>query len=230
MRNYFATGCCGLSPRQGTILSGIYMMLAGFVYAVFNGGNLRNVVILLRSVNNTEEVSNALRVIPYLYYAFYGLIGITYCMIFLLFISVDHNRYEGILLYMCWIAIYEVLNFIFLITIHVLLETAGFSLPRLQWIGFSIRICLHFYWMVYVMTYTMDLKHKRSVRMKRQTMVRRKHRPLTSNYAPSHLTQMRRNLYFKEKVQENPKRSDMAKGTSADVKKAVDNLTDAKNL
>ncbi|MEE6483267.1 hypothetical protein FKM82_013481 [Ascaphus truei] len=181
MKNPFATICCGMSPKNGSMVSGVYMILVCIMQSIFGRGHLRDALNRLTSAEQTEEVNYVSGVIPYYYYTYFVLVGITFCMCLLLLYSAYKQLFKGLLVYLAWIFFYEFLSIILLALTDMNMKYAGLSVRVMEKFGLSIRIVLHFFWLAYIVTYVLELinaKVRPTKRRRRTIKVRRKSKQL----------------------------------------------------
>nr|XP_033805980.1 transmembrane protein 217-like [Geotrypetes seraphini]XP_033805981.1 transmembrane protein 217-like [Geotrypetes seraphini]XP_033805982.1 transmembrane protein 217-like [Geotrypetes seraphini] len=157
MRSYFATGCCGMNPRTGSQMAGIYMIIVCFMQMVFNRGNLRDARQRLNQISEHEEEKWVLSLIPSLYYLVYFLLTIALFMCCFLLLSIYRQSYRGLLMYIGWIFIYETINTVLLTVTEAHMQMHDLHVRSIEWFGYSVRLALHCFWLTYIVSYALEL-------------------------------------------------------------------------
>lgn len=161
MKNYFANGCLGVTPRGGSMVAAISMILVCIMHMVFEGGHLKE---LLRRVNATSVDSPAQGLaimMPYICYVTYGLLSVTIIVCVILLVSAYLNIYKGLLVYVAWMLFYEVCRLILLVLSCIEMQKVEQPINELQWIGIGLRLPLQAFFMVYVVTFLFELMESR---------------------------------------------------------------------
>nr|XP_033816385.1 transmembrane protein 217-like [Geotrypetes seraphini]XP_033816386.1 transmembrane protein 217-like [Geotrypetes seraphini]XP_033816387.1 transmembrane protein 217-like [Geotrypetes seraphini]XP_033816388.1 transmembrane protein 217-like [Geotrypetes seraphini] len=200
MRRYFATGCCGMNPRTGSKMAGIYMIMVCFMQMIFNQGNLRDARQRLTEASFDIEHDWLLSLIPSLYYFVYFLLTINLCMCFFLLFCIYKHSYQGLLMYIAWIFIYETINTVLLTATEQHMELRNLHVRPIEWFGYGIRLALHCFWLTYVVSYALELAND----MRKPLFDIRRLRRLSRNRPKIFMRQQPRVLPVIMQVMESP--------------------------
>ncbi|XP_006266251.1 transmembrane protein 217 [Alligator mississippiensis] len=159
-------GFCGMTPRTGTSLAAIYMILMTNMYLIFETGHLA------RARNEMEKsvvLVGRVLMIPYFYYIAIALAIITYPVCILLIYSVIKRLHRGMFVYVGWIIFYDVVNCILVPLTHKTVQELLFSISHLEWFGLAMRLLMDCFWLSFVVTYAliiMDSKTQHRISFK----------------------------------------------------------------
>lgn len=142
-------GYCGMLPKTGSLVAGIYMILMTNMYIIFETAHLDRAKKHLRISDN---------LVIYYYYAALLLAGLTYPVCFLLIYSVWFRNTTGMIAYIVWIILYDLAN----ITILILTVLATHYTHPLEWFGVACRLPVDCFWLSYIIIYTLMILESRS--------------------------------------------------------------------
>ncbi|XP_037376780.1 transmembrane protein 217 [Talpa occidentalis] len=140
---------CGMTSRMGTVLSGVFTIMATQMYLIFERKFLRN--------DNCEEndlwaksISNMINklIICWSWKIVFFLSVITILISCFLLYSVYAQFYRGLLLYIIWIPVYETVNIVIQILTNRDSDIAEVRIIR--WFGLVSRVFLHCFWIFFV--------------------------------------------------------------------------------
>ncbi|XP_036172345.1 transmembrane protein 217-like [Myotis myotis] len=143
---------CGMTAKMGTVLSGVFTIIATDMYLIFEQK-------YIRSSNCTEIDPEDMRIRSLIshFVACWGfniiifLSCITIIISCLLIYSVYAQKYKGMVIYIIWIFFYEALNIV--IQILTTNNTGIVEVRVMRWFGLVSRIFMHCFWIFFVMTY-----------------------------------------------------------------------------
>ncbi|XP_032074287.1 transmembrane protein 217 [Thamnophis elegans] len=154
----FADGICGITPRSGSIVAGVYMILMTNMYLIFE---FRHLSLALAELAKFK-MKGLTRIIPYCYYTAIVLAFITYPVCFYYLYCIYKRKTIGLYIYFFWIIVYDAAN----IVIVVLTSQIAFSISPLEWFGLASRIPVDCFWLCFIITYASLLfQRKRAGRM-----------------------------------------------------------------
>nr|XP_060629156.1 transmembrane protein 217 [Anolis sagrei ordinatus]XP_060629157.1 transmembrane protein 217 [Anolis sagrei ordinatus] len=147
-------GICGLTPKGGCVVGGVYMILMTVMYLIFEFGHLERALLKMEA-SDARQSAGIVRIIPYCYYVAIGLACISFvvCMYFLY--SVRKRDTVGLFIYLTWIIIYDVTNFIIVTLTSRAAKRANFSISPLEWFGLFCRILCDCIWLSFIVAYAM---------------------------------------------------------------------------
>nr|XP_020656508.1 transmembrane protein 217 [Pogona vitticeps] len=145
-------GFCGMVPKVGSTMAGIYMILMNNLYMIFEIGHLNRSMSLLERVEPDPTIGVGW-VIPYYYYAALALATITYPLSIYFISSVCKEDTVGIFIYLGWIVFYDISNCVIVTLTSQAAKTAGFSIHFLEWVSVLIKITLDCFWIPFIITY-----------------------------------------------------------------------------
>ncbi|XP_026533633.1 transmembrane protein 217-like [Notechis scutatus] len=149
----FGDGICGITPRAGSIVAGVYMILMTNMYLIFEFQHLSLALIKLAKI----KMKGLTWIIPYCYYTAIVLAFITYPVCFYYLYCIYKRKTIGLYVYFAWIIFYDAAN----VAIIILTSRAGhlhaFSISPLEWFGLASRIPADCFWLCFVITYIMLL-------------------------------------------------------------------------
>nr|XP_036859800.1 transmembrane protein 217 [Manis javanica] len=144
---------CGMTPRTGTVLSGVFTIMATDMYLIFEQKYIRSGNCSV--INATDEGGSAPINQLFICWSwnivlFLSSITITIIISCFLLYSVYAQVYQGLVIYIFWILFYEAMN----IVLQIL--TNGNSSIRevriTRWFGLVSRILMHCFWILFVIT------------------------------------------------------------------------------
>ncbi|XP_054836390.1 transmembrane protein 217 [Eublepharis macularius] len=150
---FCASGYCGMLPKTGSIVAGIYMILMTNMYIIFETAHLDRAKECLQSDDD---------LIIYYYYAALLLAGLSYPICFLLIYSVWNRNTKGMIAYIVWIIFYDLANFTILILIFTTAYNTPLSVHPLEWFGLVCRLLVDCFWLSYIVIYTLMILESRS--------------------------------------------------------------------
>nr|KAF6342254.1 transmembrane protein 217 [Myotis myotis] len=177
---------CGMTAKMGTVLSGVFTIIATDMYLIFEQK-------YIRSSNCTEIDPEDMRIRSLIshFVACWGfniiifLSCITIIISCLLIYSVYAQKYKGMVIYIIWIFFYEALNIV--IQILTTNNTGIVEVRVMRWFGLVSRIFMHCFWIFFVMTYAQIIYKSNS----QGTIISHRRRISTSSRdSPSFLTGM----------------------------------------
>nr|XP_012319754.1 transmembrane protein 217 isoform X1 [Aotus nancymaae] len=143
---------CGMTAKMGTVLSGVFTILAVDMYLIFEQkylGKGNCTEITLKYKGSSDIINNFITCWSWTIVLFLSFITI-FISCFLLY-SVYAQIFRGLVIYIVWIFFYEAVN----IAIQILTNT-DFSIEEvrvMRWFGLVCRTLLHCFWMFFVITY-----------------------------------------------------------------------------
>ncbi|XP_032744851.1 transmembrane protein 217-like [Rattus rattus] len=140
---------CGLTAKMGTVLSGVFSVMATHMHLIFERKHLGN-------GNCTDNVhSQGINILSHFFICWSFKIVLSLSLItmlvscFLLY-SVYAQIYEGLMSYTVWIIIYEAVN----LAVQTLTDEFSVALVRaMRWFGWVSRASLHCFWLYFVVTH-----------------------------------------------------------------------------
>lgn len=144
---------CGMTAKLGTVLSGVFTLLAVYLYLNFEQKHLRDSYCPLKTqtrYNSTDDVINKFIICHSQMIVFYLSIITVVISCFLLY-SVYVKLYKGLMTYVIWILFYEIVNIIVQGLTNTGLHTT--EVRVLRWFGLVARVVMHCFWAFYVITY-----------------------------------------------------------------------------
>uniref|UniRef100_A0A8C0D3Y0 Transmembrane protein 217 n=1 Tax=Balaenoptera musculus TaxID=9771 RepID=A0A8C0D3Y0_BALMU len=143
---------CGMTAKMGSVLSGVFTIMAIDLYLIFEQKYLRrsNCTELTAQTKSTSILIKQFMICWSLTIVFF-LSFITIIICFLLLYSVYAHMYKGLVIYIIWIFFYETVN----IVVQTLTnDDSNIGEVRIiRWFGLVSRILVHCFWMYFVITY-----------------------------------------------------------------------------
>ncbi|XP_039179210.1 transmembrane protein 217 [Crotalus tigris] len=155
----FADGICGITPKAGSVVAGVYMILMTNMYLIFEFRHLSLALAELASIKN----KGLIWIIPYCYYIAIGLAFITYPICFYYLYCIYRRKTVGLYIYFAWIIFYDTANIVILVLTSHIAELSTFSISPLEWFGLASRIPVDCFWLCFVITYVLLLIEGRQV-------------------------------------------------------------------
>ncbi|XP_070604969.1 transmembrane protein 217 [Erythrolamprus reginae] len=158
----FGDGICGITPRAGSVVAGVYMILMTNMYLIFEFQHLRFALIEVEKI----KVKNLAWIIPYCYYTAIFLAFITYFICFYYLYCVHQRKTAGFYVYFVWVIFYDAANIFIVVLTSRLWYKSTFSVSPLEWFGLASRIPVDCFWLCFVLTYGLLLiERKRAGRL-----------------------------------------------------------------
>ncbi|XP_024621866.1 transmembrane protein 217-like [Neophocaena asiaeorientalis asiaeorientalis] len=143
---------CGMTAKMGSMLSGVFTIMAINLYLIFEQKYLRrsNCTELIPQTKSTSILIKQFMICWSLTIVFF-LSFITIIICFLLLYSVYARMYKGLVIYIIWIFFYETVN----IVVQTLTnDDSNIGEVRImRWFGLVSRVLVHCFWMYFVITY-----------------------------------------------------------------------------
>ncbi|XP_069057894.1 transmembrane protein 217-like [Pleurodeles waltl] len=160
------------------------MILVSVMHIVFEGGHLKE---LVRRANATyNPPGEALEIMmSYICYVTYGLLSVTIIVCFVLLVSAYLNIYKGLLVYISWMLFYEICRLILLVLSCIQMQRVEEPLNSLQWVGVGFRLPLQAFFMVYVVTFLLELTESRGRLLTRRRKAAKKRKTKSQRLPPS---------------------------------------------
>ncbi|XP_070797567.1 transmembrane protein 217 isoform X2 [Pituophis catenifer annectens] len=149
----FGDGICGITPKAGSVVAGVYMILMTNMYLIFEFRHLSLTLIILGKI----KVKGLTWIIPYCYYTAIVLAFITYPICFYYLYCIYKRKTIGLYVYFAWIIFYDVLNIVIVIVTSQIGRLFSFPISPLEWFGLAIRIPVDCFWLCFIITYVMLL-------------------------------------------------------------------------
>ncbi|KAG5272691.1 hypothetical protein AALO_G00168300 [Alosa alosa] len=159
MQLLLAKGCCGMTPRDGSIVGGLYFMMVGVMQLVFEAGNLRIAMVGPANGTNGTEVP-AIGI--YCYYSLIALELVCIVMAGLLLASTWTRRFLGILAFGTWLILFDLALVAITTLLQVELRKVGLKLDTLAWCGVACRIITDPFWLAFVITHGLKLREEKT--------------------------------------------------------------------
>ncbi|XP_058034365.1 transmembrane protein 217 [Ahaetulla prasina] len=149
----FGDGICGITPRAGSVVAGVYMILMTNMYLIFEFRHLSLASIELSKI----KVKGLTWIILYCYYTAIVLAFITYPICFYYLYCIYKKKTIGFYVYFSWIIFYDVVNIVIVILTSQIGHLSTFSISPLEWFGLAVRIPVDCFWLCFIITYVMLL-------------------------------------------------------------------------
>ncbi|XP_008261074.2 transmembrane protein 217 isoform X1 [Oryctolagus cuniculus] len=156
--NYAAAGFstkplrwCGMTAKMGTVLSGVFTIMATKMYLIFEEKHLGNHNCLKTGPQDSADDAINEFIICHSWKIVFYLSAFTILVSVFLLYSVYIQLYRGLMTYVIWILFYETVNII----IQVLTNTdlSPTEVRVLRWFGLVSRAFMHCFWVFYVIAY-----------------------------------------------------------------------------
>lgn len=143
---------CGITAKTGTVLSGVFTIIATNMYLTFEQKYIRSsncTEITWKAKSMNVAVSEMMACWSFSIVLL--LSCVTIIISCLLLYSVYAKKYWGLVLYIFWILFYEAIN----VAVEVLTSsnTGVLEVRVLRWFGLVSRVFMHCFWIFFVMTY-----------------------------------------------------------------------------
>ncbi|XP_034978177.1 transmembrane protein 217 [Zootoca vivipara] len=155
----FAGGICGVSPKAGSLLAGVYMILMTNMYLIFEEGHLNRTQTLLKQYQIKHYSTESMWIVPYYYYTAIALAIITYPICFYFLYSIQWRNTVGLFIYIVWIFFYDLANIVLVV---LTANSLPFSISDLEWFGLATRIPTDCFWLLFIITYFLMIIEGRS--------------------------------------------------------------------
>ncbi|XP_055463251.1 transmembrane protein 217 [Psammomys obesus] len=140
---------CGLTAKIGTVLSGVFSIMAAHMHIIFekkhlgDGNCMEKVQMQDINVLSRFFICWSFRIVTFT--SFVTMVA----SCFLLY-SVYAKIYEGLMSYTGWIITYELTN----LAVQIFTDEFSIALIRaMRWFGLVARASLHCFWLFFVITY-----------------------------------------------------------------------------
>ncbi|XP_066216405.1 transmembrane protein 217 [Saccopteryx leptura] len=143
---------CGMSARVGTVLSGVFTIMATNLYFIFEQKYLRrgNCTEVIREDESVITlISQKIRCWSWNIVLFLSCVTILVCC--LLLYSVYAQKFRGLVIYVSWIVSYEAANVVIQILTNSDTSIAGVRIMR--WFGLVSHGFMQCFFLFYVVTY-----------------------------------------------------------------------------
>lgn len=152
---------CGMTAKTGTVLSGVFTIIATYMYLTFEQKHMRSSDCT--KINRRAKSVNILIsqfIVCWSWSIVLFLSCITFIISCLLLYSVYAQKHRGLVIYVIWILFYEAINIIVQILTNS--STSIGEVKVMRWFGLVSRISMHCFWMFFVMTYTQIIYKSKS--------------------------------------------------------------------
>lgn len=140
---------CGLTAKMGTVLSGVFSIMATHMHLIFERKHLGNSNctdnLQMQDINMLSRffICWSFRITVFTSF-------VTTVVSFFLLYSVYAKIYEGLMSYTGWIITYEFTN----LAVQIFTDEFSTALVRaMRWFGWVSRASLHCFWLYFVVTY-----------------------------------------------------------------------------
>ncbi|KAL2100253.1 hypothetical protein ACEWY4_004647 [Coilia grayii] len=159
MKLLVAEGFCGMTPRDGSIVGGLYFVMVGVMQIVFEAGNLCNALAgPANGTNGTEVPFTGIQ-------CYYSLIALElFCVVMavLMLASTWTQRSVGLLGFGVWLTLYDLALVAITSLLHIEMRKVGLKLESLAWYGVACRIATDPFWLVFVITHGLQLHEEKT--------------------------------------------------------------------
>ncbi|XP_042317553.1 transmembrane protein 217 [Sceloporus undulatus] len=170
-----AGGFCGITPKGGSVLAGVYMILMTNMYLIFEIGHLNASLLVLQKFE-AGQFASIIWNIPYYYYVAIALAFISYPICIYFLYSIRKRDTVGLFIYLTWIVFYDVANCVIVVLTSRAAKRANFAISPLEWFGLATRIPLDCVWLSFIVAYAMIIiEGRRTGRMSLRTRRISKH-------------------------------------------------------
>ncbi|XP_036104560.1 transmembrane protein 217-like [Molossus molossus] len=143
---------CGMTAKTGTVLSGIFSIIAMHMYLTFEQKYMKS-----RNCTEVNHNHNNMNILIKQFFICWSwdivlfLSCITIVVSCLLLYSVYAQKFRGLIIYIIWIIFYETVN----ITLQIFTDNNrnAIEVRIVHWFGLVARILMHCFWIFFVMTY-----------------------------------------------------------------------------
>ncbi|XP_004717976.1 transmembrane protein 217-like [Echinops telfairi] len=152
---------CGISPKIGTVLSGVFTIIATDLSMIFEEKYMKRSNCSAVQVQNAAIKKHLMQSImcwSFQIAIFMSLV--TFMVSFLLLFSVYTQKFGGMVVYCIWIIVYEVVNIMIQVATSGNPEKGVVKLMRL--FGLVSRILMHALWLLFFVFSYMQITYKRS--------------------------------------------------------------------
>ncbi|XP_066480745.1 transmembrane protein 217 [Tiliqua scincoides] len=161
-----ADGFCGMLPKTGSVVGGLYMIVMTNMYLIFETGHMNRSLTIAKQFN-PERVPKLPKLLPHCYYTAISLALLTYPVCVYYIYSVCKQKALGLLIYVVWIIFYDLANCVIIVVTAKAAQAAHFSISFLEWFGFA-RIPTDCFWLSFTVTYLLLITEGRvSIRLRR---------------------------------------------------------------
>ncbi|XP_053101188.1 transmembrane protein 217 [Hemicordylus capensis] len=157
-----ANGFCGMLPKTGAVVAGLYMITMTNMYLIFETGHLNRSLTLSKKAMVKGTTTSLLWVLPSCYYAAIGLAVVTYPICIYYIYSVIKRNIMGICVYIAWIIFYDLANCVIIVLTAKAAHQAKFKISPLEWFGLATRIPTDCFWLSFTVTYAILIMESQS--------------------------------------------------------------------
>ncbi|KAM6985155.1 transmembrane protein 217-like [Aplochiton taeniatus] len=159
MKLILASGLCGMSPRQGSIVGGLYYIMIGIMQVTFEFGHLR---IASEKTKTTGEL--LLSPVSFIYYySMLAMEGSTLILSVVLLVALFSKRYVIILGFAVYLVLFDVGLVVILSLLEIEMKAVGLELSPLSWYGIVCRLVGDPFWLTFVITHGLE-QHAKKLR------------------------------------------------------------------
>ncbi|XP_036919218.1 transmembrane protein 217-like [Sturnira hondurensis] len=152
---------CGMTAKTGTVLSGVFTIIATYMYLIFEQKHMRSSDCT--EINQRAKNVNTL-ISQFIMCWSWNIVLLLSCITFvisgLLLYSVYAQRHRGLVLYIIWILFYEAINIVVQILTNS--STSVAEVRVMRWFGLVSRISMHCFWLFFVVTYAQIIYKSKS--------------------------------------------------------------------
>ncbi|XP_005627342.1 transmembrane protein 217 [Canis lupus baileyi] len=142
----------GMNARMGTVLSGVFTIVATDMYLIFEQKYIRRNDCIDNDLQ-TQSASDMVEqfIICWTFSIVFFLSFVTIIISCFLLYSVYAQIYRGLVTYIIWIIFYETVN----IVVQILTNNDSVTeeVRAVRWFGLLSRIFMHCFWLFYVISY-----------------------------------------------------------------------------
>ncbi|XP_032266005.1 transmembrane protein 217 [Halichoerus grypus] len=142
----------GMTARMGTVLSGVFTIMATNMYLIFEQKYIKSNDCIENYVQ-TKSAGVLVKqfIICWTSNVVFFLSFITIIISCFLLYSVYAQIYQGLVIYIIWIIFYEIVN----IVVQILTNNDSVieEVRVVRWFGLLSRIFMHCFWMFYIISY-----------------------------------------------------------------------------
>ncbi|XP_005603921.1 transmembrane protein 217 [Equus caballus] len=142
----------GMTAKMGTVLSGVFTIVATDMYLIFEQKHLRSSNC---TEINTRPKSNIMLINQFIicwsFNIVFFLSSITIMVSCLLLYSIYAQMYRGLVIYAIWILFYEIASIV--IQFFTDNDSSIAEVRFIRWFGLVSRVFMHCFWLFFVITY-----------------------------------------------------------------------------
>ncbi|XP_063067298.1 transmembrane protein 217-like [Engraulis encrasicolus] len=170
MQLLLADGLCGMTPRDGSIVGGLFFMMVGVMQLTFEAGNINLALAGPGNVTNGTWVPlSGLQC----YYTLIAMETVCILMAMVMLAAVWTRNAWGLLCFGAWMTLFDLALVAIVSLLYLELKKVGLAIDSLAWCGLACRIITDPFWLIFIITYGLQLweeknQHK-DVRKRRNT-------------------------------------------------------------